>query len=41
MANTSIAIDQGELRLAKELTGATLSRKIVDLALRSLIAARR
>lgn len=41
MAITSIDIDQDELRVAKELTGATSNREAVDLALRTLIAVRR
>ena len=41
MAITSIDIDQDELRIAKELTGAASNREAVDLALRTLIAIRR
>jgi Arc/MetJ family transcription regulator len=41
MAITSIDIDQDELRIAKELTGAASNREAVDLALRTLIAVRR
>lgn len=41
MAITSIDIDQDELTLAKQLTGATTNREAVDLALRTLIAVRR
>lgn len=41
MAITSIDIDQGELKKAKELTGAASNRETVDLALRTLIAVRR
>ena len=38
---TSIDIDQTELKLAKDLTGAASNRETVDLALRTLIAVRR
>ncbi len=41
MTITSIDIDPEELRIAKELTGATSNREAVDLALRTLIAIRR
>jgi Arc/MetJ family transcription regulator len=41
VAITSIDIDQDELRIAKELTGAASNREAVDLALRTLIAIRR
>ena len=41
MAVTSIDIDPGDLRAAKELTGLTSNRETVDLALRTLIALRR
>lgn len=41
VAITSIDIDPDELRVAKELTGATSNREAVDLALRTLIAVRR
>lgn len=40
MAITSIDIDQNELRRARELTGASSNREVVDLALRTLIAVR-
>ena len=40
MAITSIDIDQNELRIAKQLTGASSNREAVDLALRTLIAVR-
>ena len=41
MTITSIDIDQDELRIARELTGASSNREAVDLALRTLIAIRR
>jgi Arc/MetJ family transcription regulator len=41
MAITSIDIDPDELRIARELTGASSNREAVDLALRTLIAIRR
>lgn len=41
MAITSIDINQTELQLAKDLTGAASNRETVDLALRTLIAVRR
>lgn len=41
MGITSIHIDPEELRAAKQLTGASSNREVVDLALRTLIAVRR
>lgn len=41
MTVTSIDIDPGELKQAKELAGTTSNRETVDLALRTLIAVRR
>ncbi len=40
MVVTSIDIDPGELRTARELTGASSNRETVDLALKTLIAVR-
>lgn len=41
MTVTSIDIDPGELRRAKEVAGTTSNRETVDLALRTLVAVRR
>ncbi|GAA1759006.1 type II toxin-antitoxin system VapB family antitoxin [Agromyces humatus] len=41
MAITSIDIDADELRVARQLTGASSNREVVDIALRTLIAMRR
>jgi Arc/MetJ family transcription regulator len=41
MVVTSIDIDPGRLRSARELTGASSNKETVDLALKTLIAVRR
>lgn len=41
MALTSIDIDADNLRVARQLTGASSNREAVDVALRTLIAVRR
>lgn len=41
MAITSIDINQGELKQAKQLAGTSSNRETVDLALKTLIAVRR
>ena len=40
MVVTSIDIDQGSLRTARELVGASSNKETVDIALKTLIASR-